>query len=1511
MLPSSPRTAVRLAGPSLLATLGLLAPTLAHAASGGPDSFGYYYADSNATGGIPYSSAIFDTVAASGTSLATAGGTDNTAESVTLPFNFTFYGTAYSSLYVCPNGFLSPTSTCSGSNKSFSDNSQVMMAPFWDDLNMDGRSSFVYTYTSGASPNRIYTVAWVKAERNDYEGDVTFAVQLYETSNLIVYQYKDVYFGGDNGDEVDYGRSATAGIDGGATAGYYTQLSYNANSYLTSSLAVAFSTTRAPIAEANGPYTANEGVATTISASGSVGVFGAITAYSFDCTSDGVYDSTGTSSTASCTYPDNGSYTVTVKITNSAGVTATDTATVTVANVAPVPSAAGVTSGYYSYSSAVIGSTTYYTFYVYEGTSVTQTASATDVAADTVTIHYDWGDGTTGTGASGASVAHTFADSGTYDASSYATDEDGGTSPDIWGYLGANLTFSVTNVAPTITSSSGTNSTEATSSSFSATATDPSTTDVLTYAWSYGDGSTGTGASASHQYPNDGTYTWTLTVSDGDGGTATSSGTVTVTNVAPTISSASFGSGSEGSPVAYSVSATDPSSVDQAALTYTWDFGDGSTSTTTSASTTHTYADNGSYSVSVSVSDGTTSVSTSGTSTISNVNPVIGATTWPTTGSEGVSASFSATATDAGILDTLTYLWTWGDGTSSSGSSATHTWADNGSYTVTLTVTDKDGGSTSLSQTMTVSDVAPVITSLTATTPLVEGDTGTFTGAATDVAADTITYTWDYGDGTTGSGASSTHVYADNGTYTVTLTATDNGGAYSTATTSVVVTNANPVVVSITTADGDEGTTLDVSAVATDAGTADILTYTWDYGDGTTGTGNPANHAWLDDGTYTVGLTVTDDDGGSASGSATVTIANVAPIITSTALTTATEASVYDYPAVAVDPGTGDALLWTLSGPDGMSINAATGEVTWTPTYTDSLAPVDVTITVSDGDGGLATQSYTITVTALDSDGDGIPDGWETLHGLNPNDATDAAADPDADGLSNLGEYQAGTDPNVYDGPDAPVLYSPIDNAIVSILTPDLILDDATSPRGNALTYDYEVYTDPAGTILAAATTDVPGPTDATADQTTWTVDVNLPDGALAYWRARADDGLVDGPWTDLAPFFVNSAGDAPSTPVPYSPIDNDVVTTLSPDYIWTIATDPAGGAVTYDVRVMDDTLTTVVDETTGVTDDGADAYADWLTTATLTTGGSYAWEVRAVTDAGIQGIWSEPGYFTVDTSNLAPSDITWLSPVDGDVLDRIDPPLSWSVSVDPEGTAVSYTIDDSTDAAFTDPTEWTADVNQLDLAAAGDVLVENVNNWLRVRATDADGISSNWATIEVFVRGPNDAPTVPVLVSPADASVADSAAPTLVAAASTDPEGDDITYEIVVSASSDLSNPVADGTAIVAADDGTVTFIVPADLAVGTWYWSAQATDSYGATSDWASAWSFDVNGSGDSGGDSGIGDSGVIDTSSPIDSGFQVKPGSCGCDSTTADPVAFGLVWLIGLFSVGRRKVRAADEG
>jgi PKD repeat protein len=123
-------------------------------------------------------------------------------------------------------------------------------------------------------------------------------------------------------------------------------------------------------------------------------------------------------------------------------------------------------------------------------------------------------------------------------------------------------------------------------------------------------------------------------------------------------------------------------------------------------------------------------------------------------------------------------------------------------------------------------------------------------------------YAWDFGDGSTGTGRKAAHSYAAGGTYTVTLTVTDDGRSTATTTRSVTVTpNAVPTA-AFTPAVTERTVALDASASGDRDGT--VAGYAWDFGDGSTGTGRTASHTYGTDGTYRVALTVTDDDGATA-----------------------------------------------------------------------------------------------------------------------------------------------------------------------------------------------------------------------------------------------------------------------------------------------------------------------------------------------------------------------------------------------------------------------------------------------------------------------------------------------------------------------------------------------------------------------------------------------------------------------------------------------------------------------
>jgi len=154
-----------------------------------------------------------------------------------------------------------------------------------------------------------------------------------------------------------------------------------------------------------------------------------------------------------------------------------------------------------------------------------------------------------------------------------------------------------------------------------------------------------------------------------------------------------------------------------------------------------------------------------------------------------------------------------------------------------------------------------------------EGGTVQFHGSATDPdAGQSLALSWSFGDGQAGTGTAPTHTYAQNGTYTVVLTATDPLGLVGTASTTVTVNNVAPTIESFSLpSTAVSGVPVSASGTFTDPGPDAPWSFAFDWATGSPSTGvvtSPAivasgTHTFLAAGTYTVRFTVTDKDGGS------------------------------------------------------------------------------------------------------------------------------------------------------------------------------------------------------------------------------------------------------------------------------------------------------------------------------------------------------------------------------------------------------------------------------------------------------------------------------------------------------------------------------------------------------------------------------------------------------------------------------------------------------------------------
>jgi PKD repeat protein len=237
--------------------------------------------------------------------------------------------------------------------------------------------------------------------------------------------------------------------------------------------------------------------------------------------------------------------------------------------------------------------------------------------------------------------------------------------------------------------------------------------------------------------------------------------------------------------------ATDPGFVDQAGLSYRWDFGDGTQSSGPIVS--HSYQQAGNYEVKLTVTDkdGARGTDTATVQVRKGNQPPAAIISGPTSGLVGETLSFNGVNSADPDGRIVSYTWDLGDGTAAGGVDVAHSYSAAGSYQVILTVTDDGGLSDSATQTVQVDEpvtnLSPAAVISGPTSGLV-GEMLSFSGAdSADEDGRIVSYMWDLDGGTSGNGITVTHSYSATGSYTLTLTVTDDGGLNDSATQSVQV----------------------------------------------------------------------------------------------------------------------------------------------------------------------------------------------------------------------------------------------------------------------------------------------------------------------------------------------------------------------------------------------------------------------------------------------------------------------------------------------------------------------------------------------------------------------------------------------------------------------------------------------------------------------------------------------------------------------------------------------------
>jgi len=480
--------------------------------------------------------------------------------------------------------------------------------------------------------------------------------------------------------------------------------------------------------------------------------------------------------------------------------------------------------------------------------------------------------------------------------------------------------------------------------------------------WSLGDGTYSTDQNPVHVYSTAGTYTVSLTASNAyEENSTTKIDYISVYEHQPPTANFTANTTFGSEPLAVSFSDLSTNGPTQ----WNWSFGDGNTSV--EKDPVHTYASEGNYSVSLQVTNeyGSDTMFRPDYIMVIRAYPVLTIAVPP---AQLPLADFTGTPVSGKVPLTVQFddtsanfpsgwSWEFGDGTNVTGENPVHTYAAAGSYTVSLNASNEAGTNTTIkTDYITVLPLAAPDANFTAAptagkAPLTVTFNDTSSGSPTS-------WLWDFGDGMTSAEQDPVYQYATAGTYTVSLTATNDDGS-DTETRPDYITVTSPV---LPVADFNANTTSGIVPLAVafnDTSSGSPTSWSWTFGDGGVSSDQNAVYVYTTTGQFTVSLQVINEDGSNTTTKEqfiTGSTLNL-PVAEFIANTTSGNAPL----AVGFsDQSTGSPVSWQWSFGDGATSSEQNPEYTYTNagTYTVSLE-----VTNPDG-SNTATKTDYITVTS-------------------------------------------------------------------------------------------------------------------------------------------------------------------------------------------------------------------------------------------------------------------------------------------------------------------------------------------------------------------------------------------------------------------------------------------------------------------------------------------------------------------------------------------------------------------